>query len=134
MPDLQWFTTFDSHAPICWASALMLQSTQRAFPGHWSIPGRGTKRKVSNLLAGFSAAQSFLDRTKHCAEALLEAAEVSPGASKFCRGERRSWNPTCSDKCKAALGNEDPIEGEAGQADRSSPHPCQVEAGCVVAL
>jgi hypothetical protein len=36
---------------------------------------------VSNLLAGFSAAQSFLDRTKHCAEAQLEAAEFSSGAS-----------------------------------------------------
>jgi hypothetical protein len=38
---------------------------------------------VSNLLAGFSAAQSFLDRTKHCTEAQLEAAEFAPGASKF---------------------------------------------------
>jgi hypothetical protein len=36
-----------------------------------------------------------LDRTKHCAEAQLEAAEFSPGASKFCRGERKSSNPTC---------------------------------------
>jgi hypothetical protein len=38
---------------------------------------------VSNLLAGFSAAQSFLDRTKHCTDAPLEAAVLSPGASKF---------------------------------------------------
>ena len=31
---------------------------------------------------------------------------------------------------QAGLPNEDPIEGEAGKADRSSQHPCQVEAGC----
>jgi hypothetical protein len=41
------------------------------------------EQKVSNLLAGFSAAQSFLDRTQHCTEAQLEAAEFAPGASKF---------------------------------------------------
>jgi hypothetical protein len=41
------------------------------------------ERKMSNLLAGFSVPQSFLDRTKHCTEAQLEAAEFSPGASKF---------------------------------------------------
>jgi hypothetical protein len=41
------------------------------------------ERKVSNLLAGLSAAKSFLDRTQHCPEAQLEAAEFAPGASKF---------------------------------------------------
>ena len=34
-----------------------------------------------------------------------------------------------ADECQAALGNEDPIEGEAGKAGRAQ-HPCQVEAGC----
>ena len=38
---------------------------------------------MSNLLAALSAAQSFLDRTQHCTEAQLEAAEFAPGASKF---------------------------------------------------
>ena len=41
------------------------------------------EQKVSNLLAGFNAAQSFLDRTQHCTEVQLEAAESSPGTSKF---------------------------------------------------
>jgi hypothetical protein len=40
------------------------------------------EQKMSNLLAGFSAPHSFLDRTKHCTEAQPEAAEFSPGASK----------------------------------------------------
>jgi hypothetical protein len=38
---------------------------------------------MSNLLAGLSAAKSFLDRTQHCTEAQPEAAEFAPGASKF---------------------------------------------------
>jgi len=41
------------------------------------------EQKISNLLAGLSAAKSFLDRTQHCTEAQLEAAEFAPGASKF---------------------------------------------------
>ena len=41
------------------------------------------EQKVSNLLAGFGAAHSFLDRTKHFTAAQLEAAELSPRASKF---------------------------------------------------
>jgi hypothetical protein len=41
------------------------------------------EQKVSNLLAGLSAAKSFLDRTQHGTEAQLEAAESSPRASKF---------------------------------------------------
>jgi hypothetical protein len=66
-----------------------------------------------------------LDRTKHRAEAQLEAAEFSPGASKFCRGERRSWNPTCRgenfdvmqvDAWRAARNM-----GEKATAVRSSP-------------
>src|SRR6266699_6786717 len=41
------------------------------------------EQKMSNLLAGFSAAQSFLDRTQPCTEAQLEAADFSPCISKF---------------------------------------------------
>ena len=41
------------------------------------------EQKMSNLLAGFGAVQSFLDRTKHRTAAQLEAAESTPGASKF---------------------------------------------------
>jgi hypothetical protein len=41
------------------------------------------EQKMSNLLAGFRAAQSFLDRIRHCTEAQLAAAETSPGTSKF---------------------------------------------------
>jgi hypothetical protein len=41
------------------------------------------EQKMSKLLAGFGAVQSFLDRTQHCTEAQLEAAEFAPGASKF---------------------------------------------------
>jgi hypothetical protein len=40
-------------------------------------------RGRSLLLAGSSAAKSFLDRTQHCTEAQLEAAEFALGASKF---------------------------------------------------
>jgi hypothetical protein len=36
------------------------------------------EQKMSNLLAGFSAAKSFLDRTQHCTEAQLEAADFAP--------------------------------------------------------
>jgi hypothetical protein len=38
---------------------------------------------MSNLLAGFGAVQSFLDRTKHRTATQLAAAESSPGTSKF---------------------------------------------------
>jgi hypothetical protein len=41
------------------------------------------EQKMSNLLAGLSAAKSSLDRTHHCTEAQLEAAQFAPGASKF---------------------------------------------------
>jgi hypothetical protein len=41
------------------------------------------EQKVSNLLAGFGAVQSFLDRTKHRTATQLAAAETSPGTSKF---------------------------------------------------
>jgi hypothetical protein len=43
------------------------------------------EQKVSNLLAGFSSAQSFLDRPSIAPRCGLkfEAAESSPGASKF---------------------------------------------------
>jgi hypothetical protein len=40
------------------------------------------EQKMSHLLAGLSAAKSFLDRT-HGTAAQLAAAESSPGASKF---------------------------------------------------
>jgi hypothetical protein len=43
----------------------------------------GDAQKVSNLLAGFSATQSFLDRTRHGTGRSLKAAEFSPCASKF---------------------------------------------------
>jgi hypothetical protein len=41
------------------------------------------EQKMSNLLAGFGAVQSFLDRTKHRTATQLAAAETSPGTSKF---------------------------------------------------
>src|SRR5580693_5919628 len=41
------------------------------------------EQKMSNLLAGFGAVQSFLDRTKHRTATQLAAAESSPGTSKF---------------------------------------------------
>jgi len=41
------------------------------------------EQKMSNLLAGLSAAKSFLDRTKHRTATQLAAAESSPGTSKF---------------------------------------------------
>src|ERR1700674_5385384 len=50
------------------------------------------EQKMSNLLAGFGAARSFLDRSKHCTETQLAAAESSPGASKF-----ESDLPGCED-------------------------------------
>jgi hypothetical protein len=41
------------------------------------------EQKMSNLLAGFGAVQSFLDRTKHRTGTQLPAAQSSPGTSKF---------------------------------------------------
>src|ERR1700724_742425 len=41
------------------------------------------EQKMSNLLAGFGAVQSFLDRTKHRTATQLAAAETSPGTSKI---------------------------------------------------
>ena len=41
------------------------------------------EQKMSNLLAGFGALQSFLDRTKHRTATQLAAPETSPGTSKF---------------------------------------------------
>ena len=80
-------------------------SLRAPLPTTDALSAQEVEQKMSNLLAGFSAAQSFLDRTKHCTETQLAAAETSLPA-------HRSSNPTC-----------------LGEKIRT-PMRCRLTAGC----
>src|SRR5580704_8225189 len=75
------------------------------------------EQKMSNLLAGFGAVQSFLDRTKHRTATQLAAAETSPGTSKF-ESNLPGWEDSNFDVTQAdrlGRGSQCGRDGDCGQ-------------------
>src|SRR6202030_2307504 len=75
------------------------------------------EQKMSNLLAGFGAVQSFLDRTKHRTATQLAAAETSPGTSKF-ESDLPGWEDSNFDVTQAdrlGRGSQCGRDGDCGQ-------------------
>jgi hypothetical protein len=68
------------------------------------------EQKMSNLLAGFGAVQSFLDRTKHRTATQLAAAETSPGTSKIAVGTLITERPPHRSE-QAQFGHSAPTSG-----------------------
>src|SRR6202040_333174 len=75
------------------------------------------EQKMSNLLAGFGAVQSFLDRTKHRTATQLAAAETSPGTSKF-ESNLPGWEDSNFDVTRADRLGAAPNVGETATAVR----------------
>src|ERR1700736_866394 len=82
------------------------------------------EQKMSNLLAGFGAVQSFLDRTKHRTATQLAAAETSPGTSKF-ESNLPGWEDSNFDVTQAdrlERGSQCGRDGDCGQ-ETVQPNP-----------
>jgi len=75
---------------------------------------------MSNLLAGFGAVQSVLDRTKHRTATQLAAAESSPGTSKF-ESDLPGWQDSNFDVMQADRSVRRSQYGREGDCDHESP-------------
>src|ERR1700730_19447634 len=80
------------------------------------------EQKMSNLLAGFGAVQSFLDRTKHRTTTQLAAAETSPSTSKF-ESDLPGWEDSNFDVRKLIAWGAAPNVGETATAVRKQSSP-----------